>query len=193
MLALSSVALGWQAGQMHAIDLADGRVLWRRESVLGAVALSDASAWLADEEGALVEVAIATGATNGRADLPPAASSRAVAPDGRLYAVGRPLEVRVFDLVDGTRPVCRRPYEEIMLRGAPRVVALAPDGHLLVATADTLLELHPEHDDVVRERWRCDHLIVDTAAQDGQLAIITVDDRGSRFLTYWVGAGSLAT
>jgi hypothetical protein len=193
MLALSGVALGWQAGHMHAIDLADGRVLWRREGVLGAVALSEASAWLADEEGALVEVAIATGATNGRADMPLAASSRAVAPDGRLYSVGRPLEVRVFDLVDGTRPVCNRLYEEIMLRGAPRVVALAPDGCLIVATADTLLELHPEHDDVVRERWRTDQLIVETAAQDGQLAMITVDDRGGRFLTHWVSAESLAT
>ncbi len=193
MLALSGVALGWQAGQMRAIDLADGRILWRRESVLGAVALSDASAWLADEEGALVEVANASGATNGRADLPPAASSRVLAPDGRLYAVGRPLEVRVFDLVDGMRLVCRRTYEEFMLHGAPRVVALAPDGGLIVATADTLLELHPEHDDLVRERWHPDQLIVDTAAQDGQLAIITVDDRGGRFLTYWDGAESLAT
>jgi len=160
--------------------------LWRREGVLAAAALSEEAAWLAEESGVLVEVAARGGASRTEHGLPGGVPSFALAPGGRLYVIGRPLEVRVFDLVGGMRPVCTRGYPEVALRAAPHAVALAAEGRLVVVTGNAVLELRPEQDDAIRELWRTDQLIVDAMTQDGQLAVVTIDDRGHRFVTLFV-------
>jgi hypothetical protein len=183
MLAVANVVLGWRAGGVDAIDLAGGGPLWSRRAGFGVVALSDATAWLANGSEGLVEVAADTGSPAGRARLPGGVPSFALTPDGLLYAVGRPLEVVVLDLFDGMAPVVRREYPDVALRGTPRVVALATGERLLVVTADAVLELRPERDDAVRELWRTDELIVDAEAGGEAMAVITIDDAGGRRLT----------
>ena len=183
MLAIGTVGLGWQAGRLHALDLRSGRVMWRRSGVLAPAALSQDAAWLVDESGVLIEVDAATGAVQGEHALPGGGWSVSLSPGGRLYVIGRPLAVRVFDLVGPVRTAAERTYPQVLMRHVPGVVALGRDGLLLAVTGDALLELRPERDDAVREVWRTDHTIVDATAADGQLAIVTLDARGGRFLT----------
>jgi hypothetical protein len=183
MLAAEELGLGWRAGQLSAIALTDGELLWSREGVLDVAALSQDAAWLADESGVLIEVAARSGALSAETELPGGVPSFALAPEGLLYVVGRPLEALVVDLLDGTRLVARRKYPEGILSGVPHVLAPAPDSRVVVSTANSLLELRPERDDEVRELWRTDDLIVDAEAAGSQIGVLTMDDSSRRFLT----------
>lgn len=183
MLALGRIAVGWRAGRVQAIEIDAGRPLWTRDGVGSPVALSEARAWVTDESGTLVELASDSGATIAQQPLPGGVPSFALTPGGRLYAVGRPLAAAVFDLTDGTKPIHRRAYPEVVTRGMPRVLAVTPENRLVIATAGAVVELRPGHDGTVREVWRTEQPIVDAQAGGERLAVITEREAGRRFLT----------
>jgi len=162
LLAAGGVALALRRGEVEAIHLTAGRSLWRHPGVSAVAALSDAAAWIVSAGGQLVELDLATGASRAGVRLPGGVPSTRLAPNGHLYAVGRPLEVVEVALADPGMVLARladgssRP-----LRGTPHAVAITSDRRLLITTADTLLLASPGRGDELSELWRTDDLIVE--------------------------------
>lgn len=184
LLAAGGVALGLRRGDVQAIDLAAGRSLWSRPGVAAVAALSDTAAWIVSAAGHLVALDLASGAARAGVRLPGGVPSTRVAPNGRLYAVGTPLEVVEVALADPGTVLARladagsRP-----LRGTPHAVAITGDGRLLIATADALLLASHGDDAELSELWRTEDMIVEVHVCRSSIYVLAEAANGETALT----------
>jgi hypothetical protein len=182
LLALNGIAVGLQERRLEALDINRGRSLWQRSGVLRMAALTERAVWVVNDDGALLEVVLDSGGEGASVALP-GAPTFALAPGGRLHAVGRPLQAVVLALESDDVVIQRRSYPSVRLRGAPQLAAVSSDGRLLVATADTLLALPLLGDATPADLWHTDELILDAQVHSGHVYVLTESDTGAPRLT----------